>query len=57
MSFAGEFFDVKEFAHLHIQLDLNRSLTMVVDVENPQQMVLASKLLSYLVRRDPARNT
>ena len=58
MLFSGEFFDVKEFAHLHVRLDLNRSLTMVVDIcqyihkvsaasrENPQQMVLASKLLS-----------
>ena len=49
---------MREFVHRHIRLDLNRSLTMVVDVcqyihkvsaasqENPQQMVLASKLLS-----------
>lgn len=49
---------MREFAHLHTRLDLNRSLSMVVDVcqyiynvsaasrENPQQMVLASKLLS-----------
>ena len=54
---SGEFFDVREFAHLHVRLDLNRSLTMAVDVcqyihkvsaasrENPHQMVLASKLL------------
>ena len=53
----GEFFDVREFAHLHIRLDLKKSLTLVVDVcqyidkvsaasrDNPQQMVLASKLL------------
>ena len=57
ISLSGKFFDVREFAHLHVRLDLNRSLTMVVDVcqyihkvsaasrENPQQMVLASKLL------------
>ena len=54
--FPGEFFDVREFAHIHIRLDLNRSLTMVVDVcqyvhkvsaasrENPQQMEQATKL-------------
>ena len=30
--FLGEVFDVLEFAHLHICLDLNRSLTLGVDV-------------------------
>ena len=56
LNLSGEFFDVREFAPLYIRLDLNCSLTMVVAVcqyihkvsaasqENPQQMVLASKL-------------
>lgn len=58
------FFDVSEFAQLRVCLDLNRSLNFVVDVcqyfhkesaasrENPQQMVLATKLLSQEQSRE-----
>ena len=55
--FAGEFYNVRSFAHPHVRLNLNQSLSMVVDVcqyvnkvsriarDNPKQMALAAKLL------------